>query len=160
MGKFTWLLPFHICNISGILACVWLYTKNKRLQAPLYFLSFMAAAALVYPAVNYSWRSPLYYTFIIDHIVLAFIPIYITIAYRYIPSLTQLFTTLGGITFLLMIGHLLNKPFRENYFYLSERPLLPQIPLPLYFMFYITLLFICFNFVRFIGIKIIKYKNT
>lgn len=159
MGEITWLLPFHICNISGILICVWLFTKNKHIQAPLFFLSFMAAAALVYPAVDYSWTSPLYYTFIIDHIVLLFVPFYMVIVYEYVPKLKDLLITFLLIEVLMVIGLLLNGPFDENYFYLTERPLFPSIPLSLYFTIYAFILLTCFGLIYKLG-NIIKNKRA
>lgn len=159
-GNFTWLLPFHICNISGILICIWLFTKNKRLEAPLFFLSFMAAAALVYPAVDYSWKDPLYYTFIIDHIVLLFVPFYMVITYEYLPSKKDLLITLFITITLMLIGMALNGPLNENYFYLTERPLLPNIPLPLYFGLYTMVLTTCFSLIYGLGHMILKNKRA
>lgn len=159
MGQITWLIPFHICNISGILICIWLFTKNKQIQAPLFFLSFMAAAALVYPAVDYPWTNPLYYTFIIDHIVLLFVPFYMVIVYDYVPKFKDLIITFISIEVLMVIGLLLNKPLNENYFYLTERPLFQTIPFGLYFTIYALILFTCFVVVYALG-NIIKNKRA
>lgn len=152
MGKYTWYLSLHICNISAILLVIYLFTYNKKLRAPLFLLSFFATAALIQPHMQFNSQNPLYYAFIIDHVVLFFVPFYMGLIKHYIPKVKDIFITLGILIPLMVIGMFLNDAFNENYFFLRVKPLsellMNNMSTLLYMGLYITVLLIGFSLIR------------
>jgi len=158
MKEYTWLIPLHFCNISAIIVAYWLYTKKPQLISYVYLFSFLAAAALVYPAVDYSWKNPLYYTFIIDHIILLYVPLYLLVVYQYVPSINEFIKTFISVVVLLLIGYFLNTPLNENFFYLTDKPLFPQLTTEVYMFVYLIVVLLIFSLIQVIGTYSLK-KN-
>ena len=152
MGKYTWYLSLHICNISAILLVIYLFTYNRKLRGPLFLLSFFATAALIQPHMQFNGSNPLYYAFIIDHVVLFFVPFYMGLIKHYIPKMRDIFITLGILIPLMVIGMFLNDVLNENYFFLRVKPLseliMSNMSTILYMALYITVLFAGFSLIR------------
>ena len=153
MGKYTWYLSLHICNISAILLVIYLFTYNKKMRGPLFLLSFFATAALIQPHMAFNSDNPLYYAFIIDHVVLFFVPFYFGLVKHFTPRKKEIFQTLGVLIPLMLIGTVLNNLLNENYFFLTVKPLseliMENMSVFLYIGLYIVVLFIGFSFIRF-----------
>lgn len=161
-GNYTWFIPLHLCNISMYLLLYYLVKKPKKLQQFLFLYSFFTIGALIYPSVDYDLSNPLLLTFFHDHIILFLVPFYLVIMEGYKPSYKNIKIPFITITIIVIISWPLNYLLNENFFYLTEKPLINlflEVSDITFITLYCSVLYLGFSLITFIGKTVYKRHN-
>lgn len=150
------LMPLHLCNISLIIGIILLITKNEILFNILYFFSFGAILAILFPDFTTfnSWCYPFIYisTHTFEYVVLIHCILYFDM---FITKRGYNITKLSIFT-LILINLIVNYKFNTNYMFLNDyaAPFLGFIkPLILYKILVIFTYFLVFRIMYNYSIK-------
>ncbi|WP_068267825.1 TMEM164-related integral membrane acyltransferase [Caviibacter abscessus] len=142
------ILPLHLCNISLIIGAIFLITKNEILFNILYFFSFGAILAIIFP--DYTtfncWYYPLIYmsTHTFEYVILIYSILYLNVSITQKGyNITKLF-----MFALILINTFINHKFNTNFMFLNDYavPFLKFIkPLVLYKILIILTYFIIYR---------------
>jgi hypothetical integral membrane protein (TIGR02206 family) len=118
------MLPLHLCSLSVYLSVVVLLSRNYRVYEFLYFLGLAGSVpALLTPNLdNYGFPHVLFFQYFIGHLLIALVPLYMTLAEgfrprwksvgRFLVILNVYAVFVGGVDFLL----------GSNYLFLAHKP--------------------------------------
>lgn len=124
-------LPIHLCRLSTLLGIVFLFTENKKLMIPLYYMSVFALVAIFYPVnVHPIYTHIVGYSYQISHTMIVLVWIMIVFIYGYKPTFKSLHTSIivffiaelfvwrfniliGGGEYLYILSDV-NRPFFKN----------------------------------------------
>lgn len=122
-------LPLHISRINTLLGILFLITHSPRLVPYLTYLSMFAWLSFIYPSQVEPITHIRGVSFLMNHIITLLLPLYVMIAYRIPLNPRAKWKVYGAFLVYLSIVVLINPLVDGNYFYLKEKPLIPQAPL-------------------------------
>lgn len=143
-------LPLHLSRVSSIFLLIFMLTKNNKIADVAFYFSIYSMTALFYPMGVYHFLHINTLSFVINHVFALCFPIYIAIAYSWLPTwkscFTSFFAFLGYLSLVLIVNRLLG----SNYFYLNDRPFFNSLPLWIYLIICIAVTFAGFSLVTYI----------
>lgn len=149
-------LPLHICRIASILTIVFLINEDKRLLDIIFYFSIYALISFFYPLNVYHFLHINGISYMINHLITVFIPVFSILVYGYRPSMEGLKKGLTAFTIYFIVIFIINPLVDGNYFYLTDRPFLHSLSYVSYgLLAYITTV-VGFTLIT----KIIKYIQS
>ncbi|WP_300329930.1 TIGR02206 family membrane protein [Fusobacterium sp.] len=117
------LCPIHICNISFILAVIFLIFPNIKAFQLVFYMSLGAIAAILFPEAVVVFPNPFGISFFLEHFFILFM-----IAYQYIylgfrPNKKGLFNTFITLNILAVLAYIFNNHFSTNYMFVNHKPI-------------------------------------
>ena len=113
-------LPLHLCFISNILVIILCVYPNKRICIFTLFTGILGGScSLIFPDIQLSSKYFRYYQFMVCHISIIIIPIYILLVYNFTVKLIDI---LKSFIILNMIGipiGVFNEFYKTNYMFIS-----------------------------------------
>lgn len=125
-------LPLHISRVSTILGIAFLATRSRRVMDVAFYLGLFAYLTFLMPQRIYPITHVIGWSFLISHIITILLPVFAVIAYGWRPTIPALWRSFGWFLAYFALVLAVNPLVGGNYFYLRDRPLLHDLPSPLY----------------------------
>lgn len=113
-------LPFHMCNIAYIIACIYLITRKKIFFEILYHFAFAALVVIVFPG-SFTYTTAFYIIiFMFTHVIEIMIVIY---SLRFLNANIGKYSLVKSIVFYLILVALaygINIKLNTNFFYINN----------------------------------------
>ncbi|MGD8149897.1 TIGR02206 family membrane protein [Ornithinimicrobium sp. Y1694] len=127
-------LPMHISRISVLLALVYLATGSRRVMDVLFFFGTWAYTSFAYPQNIQPVDNILGWSFFVNHAVVLLIPAFAWITTDWRPSLAGLRRAIVWFFIYALAAVVTNALTGGNYFYQRDKPLLPMVDQPWFFL--------------------------
>lgn len=117
-------LPFHLCFITNFFMIYILYSNNRgNLYRIVYFFTFIGPLpAMIWPDLNSSYDSYIFYQFIISHHVMLLCSLYCLCVLKYETSVRSVLPTVIIGNLLVGAVMIFNMNFGTNYIMMNELP--------------------------------------
>ncbi len=113
-------LPLHLCFISNILSLVLCIFPNNKLCNFVLFTGVLGgASSLIFPDLQLSSHYFRYYQFMVCHISIIIIPLYIALIYSFIPKFKDTLMVFIYLNFLGIPIGIFNELYKTNYMFIS-----------------------------------------
>ncbi|MGX4600351.1 TMEM164-related integral membrane acyltransferase [Faecalimicrobium sp. JNUCC 81] len=113
-------LPLQLCPISALLCILLLINKNKRIFNFVIFTGVLGGiGSVLSPDVSCSFIYYRYYQFMGMHMLIAIVPIYYAIVYKYLPNKKEAIETFVAVHILAVFMGIFNTIFKTDYMYVS-----------------------------------------
>lgn len=116
------LLPFHLCNITLILAIIFLIKPNEIAFQVIFYFGIGAFAAILFPENLPKFPDFSNISFFLTHFFILFSAWYQFIYFKYRPTLGGLFFSFIVLNILIGIAFKINGVYGTNYMYVSSKP--------------------------------------
>ncbi|MGN0649921.1 MAG: TIGR02206 family membrane protein [Oscillospiraceae bacterium] len=117
-------LPLHICYVTNFAMIYILLTDNKNdLYKYFYYFTYIGPLpAIIWPDLDYSWQSYIFWHFIISHHIMLLISLYSLIVLEYKVNLKSMLPAfvVGNLYIAAVAG--LNQLLGTNYIMITELP--------------------------------------
>ena len=117
-------LPLHLCYITNFAMIYILLTDNRNdIYKYFYYFTFIGPLpAIIWPDLDYSWQSYIFWHFIISHHIMLLISLYSLVALEYKVSLKSMLPAfvVGNVYIAAVAG--LNRLIGTNYIMITELP--------------------------------------
>ncbi len=121
-------LPLHLCRISSVLGIGYLITKKSILMDVVFYYGLYAYASFVYPQAIYAPYHLLGISYLLNHAITLVLPIVAYYAFGWRPKIKGLILSILGFLVYFVTVLFVNAWTQGNYFYLTKRPFLHDIP--------------------------------
>lgn len=151
------LCPIHICNVSFILAVIFLIKPSLKGFQLVFYMSLGALAAILFPEAVKVFPDPFGIAFFMEHFFIIFMIFYQMIYLKFKPNLKGLFNTFIALNILAVVAYIFNNHFGTNYMFVNHKPVSASPidyfgPWPFYILvvefIFIGLGFICYLIFR------------
>lgn len=116
-------LPFHLCNLMGLLVVLLARSKKFWMYEVLFFWTMAGTVqALITPALKDSFPHYNYFKFWIVHAGVVVYILYATFVYGMRPTLKSVFKAYFALMVYAAVTFLINKLLDANYFFLNGKP--------------------------------------
>lgn len=117
-------LPFHVCYVTNFAMIYILFTDNRNdIYKYFYYYTFIGPLpAIIWPDLDYSWQSFIFWHFIISHHVMLLISLYSLIVLEYKVDLKSMLPAFvaGNLYVAAVFG--MNQLLGTNYIMMTELP--------------------------------------
>lgn len=120
--EITNMLPFHLCNLSIILAVFMLFFHSNLLFQLIYFWFAGAIFAIVTPELSYDFPNFFTISFFVTHFYLIFSALFALIHFGFRPSLKGLVFAFCMINIWAVLMYFVNLRLGTNYLYVNRLP--------------------------------------
>lgn len=144
------LFPIHICNVSFIMAIIFMIKPNIKAFQIIFYMSLGALAAILFPESVVVFPNPFGILFFLEHFFILFMIVYQMIYLGFSPTKKGILYTFICLNILAIVAYNFNKFFNTNYMYINHKPLTPTPldffgPWPIYILV-VEVLFIFLGF--------------
>ena len=116
-------LPFHLCNVVGILSIFLATTKKLWIYEILLFWIMSAVLlAIVTPGIVDSFPNFHFLKFWFTHAGVVIFILYATVVYRMRPTIKSVFKSFFALQIYAISVYLINAILGSNYFFLNAKP--------------------------------------
>lgn len=113
-------LPLQLCPISALLCILLLINKNKKIFNFVIFTGVLGGiGSVLSPDVSCSFIYYRYYQFMGMHMLIAIVPIYYAIVYKYLPNKKEAIEIFVAVHILAVFMGIFNTIFNTDYMYIS-----------------------------------------
>lgn len=156
---FNWAegLPLHISRVSSILGIIWLITRKSKVMDVLFFFGLYAYGSFLYPARIHPPTHPIGWSFLINHVITILLPILAVYTDRWQPTKHALGRSMLYFLLYLTAALVANEITGGNYFYMTKRVALNQLPLWQYTIINILLTYLIFFIGYYVGGRLIRW---
>lgn len=127
-------LPLHISRVSALLCIVYLATGSKRVMDVLFYFGLWAWASFSYPQNVQPADNVFGWSFLVNHVVTLLMPAFAWITTDWRPTRRALWRAFGWMVAFSLLAVGANALTGGNYFYQRDKPLLPFVPQPWYYL--------------------------
>lgn len=160
-------LPLQLCSISALLCIILLLTNNKKIFNFVIFSGVLGGiGSILSPDVSCSWMYYRYYQFMGMHSLIAIVPMYYAIIYKYLPSKREAINVFIIIQTLAVIMGILNTIFNTDYLYVGfsgnigpKGTIIECFGESTFYLINYEIFIISVFFIWFILFRLIFYKN-
>ena len=155
---FNWAegLPLHISRVSTFIGIFWMLTRKPIFMDILFFFGIYAYGSFLYPSRIHPITHPIGWSFLINHVVTILLPLIAVIAYDWRPTLRAYWRSVLCFLIYLAAAMVTNELVNGNYFYMTKRIVLQDIPLWQYTIFIIFFTLILFALFGWAAHQLIK----
>lgn len=125
-------MPFYICRISSLVLLYYIITKDKRVEAFLFYWGATGLAGIIYPNGEINNIVNLTETFYIDHFLLGLTPFFLVAYQGFLPDKRNLVTITLFMLAVLLVFIPINILLDTDFFYTKDQSifgvLFPWIP--------------------------------
>lgn len=121
-------LPLHLCRISTLLGLIYLVTLNSKLMDFVFYFGLFALGSFALPINIHPLSHALGISYIINHAITLLFPFIAWHAFDWRPHASHLKDVMMAFLMYFMISVSANTLFSGNYFYLTQRPFLKELP--------------------------------
>lgn len=113
-------LPFQLCPISALLCTLLLISNSKKIFNFVIFTGVLGGiGSVLSPDISCSFMYYRYYQFMGMHMLIAIVPIYYAIVYKYLPNKKEAIETFVAVHILAVFMGIFNTIFSTDYMYVS-----------------------------------------
>lgn len=158
------LLPIHLCNITLILAVIEMIFPSKELFQVIFYWSFGALAAILFPDARVSFPNFVGISFFITHFFIIFVVLYQLIFLGYRPSLKGLVGSFVCINIFAGAVFKINEILGTNYMYINYKPAF-QSPLDYFgpwphYIIIVEIIYLVLGFISYLPFRKKHYKYS
>jgi hypothetical integral membrane protein (TIGR02206 family) len=113
--------PFYICRISSLVLLYYILTKDRRVEAFLFYWGATGLAGVIYPNGAIANVANLTETFYIDHVLLGLTPFYLVMYRGFRPDKENLVRITGVMLVTLLVFIPINEWLGTDYFYTKDQ---------------------------------------
>lgn len=137
---FNWAegLPLHISRVSTFIGILWLVTRKQAFMDVLFFFGLYAYGSFIYPSRVHPITHPIGISFLTNHIITILLPIIAVIAFDWRPTKRAYWRSVACFLIYLVLAMITNAWTGGNYFYMTKRVALQNLPLWQYTLFIIV----------------------
>ena len=158
------LLPIHLCNITLILAVIGMIFPSKELFQVIFYWSFGALAAILFPDARVSFPNFVGISFFITHFFIIFVVLYQLIFLGYRPNLKGLVGSFVCINIFAGAVFKINEILGTNYMYINYKPAF-QSPLDYFgpwphYIIIVEIIYLVLGFISYLPFRKKHYKYS
>lgn len=116
------LLPFHLCNLTLILAIIMMLCSSRIVFQPLYFWSIGAIFAIITPEISLGFKDFASISFFITHFFIIFSVAYGIIHFNFKVTKLGAFSSFIFLNLIALGLYFLNNKLGTNYLYVNRPP--------------------------------------